>query len=516
MNSTFPHYASSGNRSRPENILIFGSTLAVIAIVAIVTSLLIRERASARDFAARSASNIVQLIDADVQRNAELYDTSLLGMISAWQRPEVRNLTAAMRQLVLFDRSTAAPYKGELLLLDKNGDTLADSLSIIPRTVNLADRAHFQAHRDNPDLGLLISDPFKLHTGYRDWCISFSRRMSSPTGEFMGVASGAMRLVYFKELFKSLDVGRDSSVSLINTSGFLLARQPETDSTNLVGENFGQRPNFKRFIQEGTGTFISVSSIDSQERLYTFAKVGDLPLIVVVGQSINEVYAIWLRNTWLVGGATGILCIGIFWLTFLLCRELRLRQNAEHELAQLAATDSLTGLANRRRLDQVLKAEWSRGLRSGQPMSLLMIDVDHFKAFNDRHGHHGGDEALRNVAAAILSSIRRPGDLAARYGGEEFCVVLAETPLAGARIIAESIRATIEALPRFANDEQPITVSIGIASQLNQPDDTLASLTSIADKALYQAKRKGRNRVECGIAPIFPVSLTAQLGDSPP
>jgi diguanylate cyclase (GGDEF)-like protein len=503
MNSTFPLHTASGKRSRPEIILIFGSALAVIAIVAIVTSLLIRERASARDFAARSASNIVQLIDADVQRNTELYDTSLQGMISAWQRPEVRNLTPPMRQLVLFDRSTAAPYKGQLLLLDKNGDTLADSLSVKPRTINLADRAHFRAHRDNPNLDLLISDPFKLHSGYRDWCISFSRRMSSPDGEFQGIASGAMRLVYFKELFKSLNIGRDSNVNLINTHGFLLARQPDTGIKNLIGEDFSQKPNFKRFLQEGTGTFVSTSTLDNKERMYTFSKVGSLPLIVVVGQSLEEVYAIWLRNAWLVGGATGILCFGILWLTLLLGRELSLRQKAEYELAELAATDGLTGLANRRRLDQVIKAEWARGLRSGKPMSLLMIDVDHFKAFNDRHGHHGGDEALRKVATAIQQRIRRPSDLAARYGGEEFSVVLAETPLNGAIVIAEAIRATIEALPRFASDDQPITVSIGIASQLSQPGDTLGDLISVADRALYQAKRKGRNRVECGVSPKF-------------
>ncbi|MDB6143788.1 MAG: hypothetical protein JWP80_2832 [Pseudomonas sp.] len=488
--------AVPGKASRPEIILIAGSCLAVIAILAIVASLLFRERDSARDFASRSASNIVQLIDADVQRNAELYDTSLQGMIAAWQRPEVAALSPQMRQMVMFDRSTAAPYKGELLLIDKKGDVLADSLSATPRVVNLADRAHFRAHRDNPDLGLLVSDPFKLRTGYRDWCISFSRRMSSPTGEFLGIASGAMRLKYFNDLFKTLTIGSDSNVNLISSKGLLLARQPMPAGEDLIGKDFSQKPNFKRFLSEVNGSFTAVSSLDGKERLYTFSRVGDLPLVVVVGQSVDEVYSIWRRNALLMGGATSILCLGMLWLAFLLCRELRLRQNAEHDLADLAATDGLTGLANRRTLDQVLNTEWTRGLRSGKPMSLLMIDVDHFKAFNDRHGHHGGDEALRNVATVILESIRRPGDLAARYGGEEFSVVLPETPLNGAQVIAENIRRAIEAMPPFANDQQPITVSIGLASQVIHPGDTPAALTKLADKALYQAKRNGRNRVE--------------------
>lgn len=498
MNPTFTMHETPGKWSRPEIILIFGSTFAVLAILVIVTSLLFRERDSATEFAARTASNIVQLIDADVQRNAELYDTSIQGMIAAWQLPGIMTIPPQMRHLVLFDRSTAAPYKGDLLLLDKNGDILADSTSLVPRTGNFADRTHFRAHRDNPSLGLLVSDPFKMRLGDPDWCISFSRRMSSPEGEFLGIASGAMRLVYFNEMFKGLSIGKDSNVNLINTHGIMLARQPGLEGRNLTGEDFSQHANFKRSLKEGSGHFTSVSSLDNKERLYTFSRVGDLPLIVVVGQSVEEVYAAWRRTALLVGSATSILCFGILWLTFLLRRELRLRQRAEHGLAHLAATDGLTGLANRRRLDQVLKTEWARGLRSGQPLSLLMIDVDNFKAFNDRHGHHGGDEALRTVATTILGRIRRPGDLAARYGGEEFSVVLADTPLEGAQVIAEAIRAAVEALPRFANDEHAITVSIGVIAHVMRPGDTLSTLTRIADQALYQAKRKGRNRVECG------------------
>ncbi|MDY7559164.1 sensor domain-containing diguanylate cyclase [Pseudomonas sp. 10B1] len=500
MDSTLPDHELLGDRSRPENVLIFGSALAVIAIVVIVTSLLIRERASAKDFAARSASNIVKLIKSDVQRNIDLYDTSLQTMTSSWQRPEVQALTPQLRQQLLFDRFTAAPYKGNLLLLDQKGDVLADSLSIASRPDNFAHREHFRAHQANPGLGLLISDPFKLRSGYGDWCITVSRRMSSSDGKFIGIASAAMRLIYFSKLFQSLDIGSNSYVNLINTNGYLLARQPDVGNEALIGKDFSQRENIRRFIKEGNGTFISVSSFDHQERLFTFSKVGDLPLIVVIGQSMEEVYGTWLRGTWLVGGATGVLCLGIFWLTFLLCRELRLRRCAEQGLAQLASTDGLTGLANRRQLDKVLNAEWMRGLRSGKTMSLLMIDVDHFKAFNDRHGHFGGDETLRHVAAAILANIRRPTDLAARYGGEEFSVILAETPLAGAVLIAEKIRAAVEALPTFSTDEQGVTVSIGVASQDHVSTSDPDLLISIADAALYQAKRNGRNRIECASA----------------
>lgn len=483
------------NWTRPEVILICGSLLAISAIAIIVVSLLIRERRDANEAAARASSNIVRLIDADVLRNAELYDTSLQGMIKAWQMPGLQDIAADLRHLVLFDRSTAARYKGDLLLLDAEGNILADSTSVQPRDFNLADRPHFQEHMSNPSLELMVGAPFKTYWGFKDWCISFSRRISGEDGSFQGVASAAMRLVYFKQLFRTLDIGPDSNVTLLNADGTVLARHPDIPGRDVIGENFANAPNFLRIIQEGNGSFSSVSSIDGKERLYTFSHVGDLPLIVVVGQSVKEVYAIWNRNVLLVGVATTVLCLGILWLSLLLRRELGLRHQAEHELIKHASTDALTGLANRRRLDEVMQSEWGRGMRSGKPTSLLMIDVDHFKAFNDRHGHHGGDEALRNVASTIANTIRRPGDSVARYGGEEFVVVLGETDLEGAKVIAELIRQAVEILAPYAGDSQPITVSIGVASAQAKTGESIDTLFSAADKALYVAKDSGRNRV---------------------
>jgi diguanylate cyclase (GGDEF)-like protein len=226
--------------------------------------------------------------------------------------------------------------------------------------------------------------------------------------------------------------------------------------------------------------------------MYTFARVADLPLIVLVVHSTDEVFQSWRRTAIVVSVATGVLCIGILWLT---CwgRELRRRHDAEQGLATLAATDSLTGLANRRRLDQVLRQEWARAQRNRKPLAVLMVDVDHFKAFNQRHGHAGGDHALREVAKAIEACIRRPADLAARYGGEEFQVVLPETDLAGAQLLAERI-APASSLPPFAADERSVTVSIGIGLSGTQHD--LTRLLGAADEALYRAKANGRNRVE--------------------
>jgi diguanylate cyclase (GGDEF)-like protein len=483
-------------KSHPELILNLGSCLAVLAIVAIVSFLLMRERSNVEQSAARSASNIVQLIESDIVRNVELYDLSLRGLIWAVQQPQLRSMPATLRQQIIFNQAFTTPVRGDMLWLDAHGDVAADSTSVIPRQANFADSKVFQAHRQNKDLGLVISPPFKARLGDLDWCISFTRRINGADGEFAGVAAGALRLSYFNELFKRLDIGSESSINLMNTDGVLLARQSTTAEDPLIGANFADRPNFKRLLADGSGSFSAISGRTGKPRLLTFSKVADLPLIVIVARSSDEVFDSWRRTAILVGCATGVLCIGILWLTLLLGRELRRRHSAEQDLAALAATDSLTGLANRRQLDQVLRREWSRTQRNQRPMAVLMVDVDHFKAFNERHGHQGGDQALRAVAAAIARSIRRPADLAARYGGEEFLVVLPETERRGAQNLAERIRSSIEALPPYADDKQPVTVSIGVGCFTPGTQQDLAALLGSADDALYRAKRNGRNRVE--------------------
>ncbi|RON46535.1 sensor domain-containing diguanylate cyclase [Pseudomonas frederiksbergensis] len=483
--------------TRSERLLVLGSVLLVIAILSIVTFLLIRERANAELSAARAASNIVQLIDADVLRNVELYDLSLLGLIAAYQREDLKSVSPAIRHLAYFDRATAAPYKGDILLLDNKGDVIADSASVEPRRGNYADREYFQSHVNNPDPGMFISPPFIARSTDKDWRISFSRRVSSSKGEFLGVAEAAMRLSYFDQLFNGLSIGRDSTVNLISKNGILLAQQPRL-AEELIGKDFSNRPNFQRIVKEGNGSFSGMSDRHRDERLYTFSKVGNLPLIVIVALSSDEVFAAWKRTAVVVSSATLALCVSLLWLTWSLRRELRRRHNAEHELKQLAATDALTGLANRRMLDQALRHEWFRAQRSGMPLSVLMIDADHFKAFNDRHGHQAGDEALRSLAKVIIAHVRRPADLAARYGGEEFSVILAETDGAGARQIAEAIRVAVEQLPLVAGAQSPMTVSIGISTWTSASEISLEQLLFAADKALYQAKEGGRNRVVAG------------------
>lgn len=172
-------------------------------------------------------------------------------------------------------------------------------------------------------------------------------------------------------------------------------------------------------------------------------------------------------------------------------------QTLNRQLAELSISDALTGLSNRRHFDEVLAEEWARSLRHAYPMAILMIDVDYFKAFNDRYGHQAGDFCLQTLASVLRSRVNRPGDLVARYGGEEFCVVLSQCELGGALSVAHEIHQAVAALklPHLDSGYGHITVSIGVAATVPGPGQSAANLLKQADQALYQAKAAGRNQV---------------------
>jgi diguanylate cyclase (GGDEF)-like protein len=173
---------------------------------------------------------------------------------------------------------------------------------------------------------------------------------------------------------------------------------------------------------------------------------------------------------------------------------------AAHEKLQIqATTDELTGVGNRRRFDQQLQAEWSRCQRSGLPLGMLMLDVDHFKRYNDTYGHLGGDEVLRQVSTIVGDCAQRSGELVARYGGEEFAVLLPGSDINAARMVASDIltRLAQENIPhRSSPSSSYLTVSIGIASMVPGSARQSLALVQAADTALYNAKRNGRNRAE--------------------
>ncbi|MBP2304971.1 diguanylate cyclase [Azospirillum melinis] len=175
-------------------------------------------------------------------------------------------------------------------------------------------------------------------------------------------------------------------------------------------------------------------------------------------------------------------------------------------LRSLSFLDGLTGIANRRRFDDTMAREWRRCARSNLPLSLIILDVDHFKAYNDHYGHQAGDECLRVVAELLSDRAKRPSDLVARYGGEEFVCLLPETDGPGAVRVAEGFRTGV-AECRIPHAQSPViphvTISLGVATVIPSADGSPEQLAEMADQLLYRAKRTGRNRVQDATVPAL-------------
>jgi diguanylate cyclase (GGDEF)-like protein/PAS domain S-box-containing protein len=233
--------------------------------------------------------------------------------------------------------------------------------------------------------------------------------------------------------------------------------------------------------------------VEKVEELYTHPDASDQSEIELKDGRTLSRYSTSLR------GESGQ-CLGRVWFF----NDITERKQAEEKLQDayravetLAMTDALTGLANRRRFDQCLSSEWRRALRERQALSLLMIDADLFKLYNDAFGHLCGDSCLKQIAEAAQDVVERPGDLVARFGGEEFAVILPNTPNVGALQVANEICAALRArqLPHPSNPNGIVTISVGCATMVPPADKHSAHLVEQADQALYKAKQQGRNQV---------------------
>lgn len=172
-------------------------------------------------------------------------------------------------------------------------------------------------------------------------------------------------------------------------------------------------------------------------------------------------------------------------------------ERVNDELKLLVNIDGLTGLANRRNLDRVLKIDMARSIRYKQPLTVMLADIDHFKAFNDHYGHLEGDECLKKVAGALSAVCKRGTDLVARYGGEEFAVILPDTQAENAMIVAENLRAAVENLKipnKNSSTSDYCTISIGVYTKITEKGEMAEKLLQKADEGLYQSKESGRNR----------------------
>jgi diguanylate cyclase (GGDEF)-like protein len=505
----------------------------VLALLGLIAGVILQLRQDVWGRTEQSSRNLTVALARDITRNIALYDLSLKATLEALSMPEVLRAPPPLRQLALFGGATGAEHLGSLLVLNAAGEVVAASTSPVPANLDLADRDYFQAQIAAPGVEPFVSRAFASRLRGGDPTIAISRRISAADGSFGGIVVGSLRLTFFNELFAKLDLGPDSSVTILRTDGRIVARHPNRPQDMNV--DLSGSPTFARFLPTEEGIFIGTAALDGVERLYAFRHIPRTPLILVVGVATRTITAQWLGRAVVTGAILGLLVLCMLFMCFLVSREIRRRRAAERaavlaarQLGEMANTDALTEVANRRRFNAQFGAEIDRAQREGGCLSLLSVDIDHFKSYNDLYGHLKGDECLRAVARAVQAACRGPGNLLARMGGEEFAVLLPDTPGGDAEMMAAAVIAGVRRakLPHRGNAATGfVTVSVGIASWEGgtglEREMIPGELLGEADRALYAAKRRGRNQAVAawrmapgpgGTGPVRPGPGQTELG----
>ncbi len=487
---------------RSTLVLIERYHIAVIGIllvgfVATYAAMLWKLRADTWDRAMMAADNVLVSLEDDVARSVDSYEDTFEILALQLRNAEHNTLAGGHEKVALQSLATLVRTTGDLFLFDETG-------AIQVRT------SHFNAHEALKHRDFLVDDQagsggqVRISSPFRDpatgnTVLWLSRRLEKADGSFAGIIAGTLDTGRWRSTFQNYALGPKSAINLFHADGTMVMRAPFMAAR--IGTSFAGTDNFRRFSAAKEGSFVAPAVIDHEERAYRFKHVENTPFILNVATSLDDLYAEWRRGALISGAVVLALAAMTIALRLILTRELRLRRESEARYRAMSNIDGLTGIANRRRFDEALAKEWQRACSSKSALSVILLDVDHFKRFNDVYGHQAGDECLRRVAAVVRSVAVRSSDLVARYGGEEFVVLLPDTSAEGALVIAERIRAAVaaEALPHEGNPEAGVvTVSLGTATHAAGSSDILtpAILVSAADQALYRAKRNGRNRVE--------------------
>ena len=466
-------------------LLIASSLATVIGFTAICASVMLDMRRGEEELARQTLENLASSIDAEISRNVELYDLSLRAVASNMVMPEINQVNKPIRHLILFDHAATAKHFGAIQVFDAQGRLTIDASTLDPVPEDRADEEYFKVHRDQPDAGLFISRPMLHHGAY---AIVLSRRITGADGQFLGVVAGSIRFSYFHDLFSRLHLGADDTITVLRRDGTVIMRTPF--DLDVIGKNLSYLPGVTRVLSEPSGAYTGFGAADPEPRLFIW-RDGSRPLVVLVGKTWNSILSLWRTEATRIAAIMLALIVFVVAVTLFLAREIGRRAQAEDKLEELATTDALTGLKNRRKFDADIDSEWRRAARHDMPVALLMIDADHFKTYNDTHGHQAGDQMLVGIAICISDSVRRAGDCAARYGGEEFSVLLPGLSAAQAVRVAETIRLKVL---QWSEGPTAATVSIGIASVTPSTTADGSVLVQAADKALYAAKAAGRNQ----------------------
>ena len=321
--------------------------------------------------------------------------------------------------------------------------------------------------------------------------ITVSRPRISSDGRFLGGALAAFHLAEFQRWIQSFPLGVHDVLAVADSDALIVAHNPPL-SANLEKRiiSLEDMPNMGQ--QRSSTSLITDSPLDGRTRVYGLSKAENIPLLCIVGFDLHDSLNEWRRRAWQL--CCGFL--GMMLLYALALREHLLTLRQWDKMRYLAAMDPLTGVANRRQLVLCGEEELARTRRYHGQLSLVMVDIDRFKAINDRWGHATGDRVIQAVAEAMVA-ITREQDVVGRLGGEEFLLILTETDEQGAIANAERLRESIQNMETVKSDDNQIvrfTISVGVTTYC-PGEVSFAGMLGWADKALYAAKNGGRNQV---------------------
>jgi diguanylate cyclase (GGDEF)-like protein len=447
-----------------------------------------------------STSNLSKSLAQQAEDTFDEADVILVDLVERIQHDgrgpaQVDRLESLLAQHVLETHQLQGVF-----FYDRTGSWIVSSFGIKPPNANNADREYFQYHEQNVNLGPHIGKAVRSRTT-NAWIIPISRRVNDAQGNFDGVVLATVSMTYFDQFFDSFNMDDKGAIFLAMTDGTVLARRPFTD--DVIGKSLVKGAVFTEYLPKAmSGTAMVTSIIDHVSRLYGYRQLAKYPLVVAAAISEESLLQEWRANSLksiiiLVSAVIANILFGILLIQqirFGLKAEARMRV-AQSSLEKLALQDSMTGLSNRRHFERVLNIEFRRSGRNKTPLSLIMLDIDFFKSFNDAYGHFAGDQCIVAVADALRACLNRAGDLAVRYGGEEMAIFLPDNDDEGAFALAEKIRLSIVArqIPHADNPLGVVTVSLGCYTCVPGEQNTIETLIQCADAALYSAKKAGRN-----------------------
>ena len=457
-----------------------------------------------------ASSDLARALSQHAEDTFKEADTVLVSIVERLEHDGTGARHLQRLHALLKEHVAELPQLHGLFIYNRNGQWIANSFDARPKLASNADRDYFVFLSSHNTRAPFVGSPI-ISRSTGEWILTLSRRFNHPDGSFAGVVLATIHMTYFNKYYETFDIGRKGNITLNRENGILLASRPFNEK--WIGLNMKDSALFiEHVLKARSGTSLKVkSTLDGMERMTSFRHLDRYPMLVTVSLADDEIYAAWLANTWENLLCVSVLAIVLGLMGWRLTKHIELHLEAESRLLQaqenlrelnrhleiIAMQDSLTGLANRRRFDIALESEFSRAMRNRSRLSMLMIDVDAFKQYNDLYGHLAGDECLIKIAKVVQSCQKRPADLSARYGGEEIAVLLPDTDMSGAFKLAEKIRTAIHDLGirHLGNKTGVITISCGVASVIPASDDGPAVLISAADRALYEAKTNGRNLV---------------------